>query len=286
LVWIFLFFSAYKVLFTVLPAITILPLQWKAGQAPKRIRMNKDLMTAILRALSAATLIDYNPGTKRLKATRRTEDLAAFLEDLETEDEEHDKQEPVFSSYLQAWHLFVLFAAFYWDSCIKGSGHWMLTPPIFLLCLLILIGYVVGMQFYHSLIEKREEILFLIQGMQLDAKVEAALQKQRCAVNEQTSPEGNTYTRTFQYRQQQYHLFFCWVRGELTLPVLDAILKTKVQEGQRVVLLTNGNLGTGVKERVVAMNDLLRLLVIRNVEDLALVLGEAFPNERPLNILF
>ena len=284
LIWIFLYVCSYRLLYSIITIVTVRPIQWLARRQWKTLKVDKELLTAILQTLSKFRLLKYEPQIERLSATRYTIEMIEFLEDIE--EREPEEEEPIFSSYLHIWHLLVLFAAFYFGYGIRGAGHAILSFVIIVLITIFPIGYLIGMRVYHVLTDRKDELLFLIRGLEFDRKLETALRRQGCPLKEHTSEDGKLYWRTLFYQGMEYYYWLCWIRGKLTDKVISDIISGKVHGDRRLIVVTNGELGTGVKQMLELQEGRVAVLVIPSEEDVSAVIGEVFRIERPVKYLF
>jgi hypothetical protein len=284
LIWIFLYVFSYRFLFDCLPLATVGLLQLAGRGLVKPLKMNMEMLKTALSVLDKIHLLDFDRETDRLKATKFTPKMAEFLETLDADEPEED--DPLFSAYLQVWHLLVLFAVVYFFHGFKWDGHVWLTMFIGLGLILLPAGYLVGNWIYHVLVDRRDELLFAVRGLEFDRQLEAALCKMKYPITERIGPDGKSRWRELFYQGQIYRYHFCWVQGYLTLPIITDIIADKLHGERRLLLVTNGTLGPGVKQTIEGTNGLLTLLIIPTEDDIPVVVEKAFPSEHPTKYLF
>lgn len=198
-----------------------------------------------------------------------------FLEELKAPTDDEDEPEPILSSYLQGWHLFVLFALCYFSRYMQARRAGL---SIIILILLFVIStiYVFAMRLFYFLVDRREEFLFMARGLLFDEQLETALRLQGYLMQAWRPEDGRYRWRTVSYRGQKHHYYVFWIKGEFSLQVMDEFLKVKMPASDYLLLVTNGVPGPGVAERIEALQCRLTIVVIPTAEDIPALMKTVF----------
>jgi len=283
LLWIFLFVGTYFLLFSLMPAFTILPLLWVERNWTPKIKPNQDLSSAILKLLTLFKLVNYEPKNQKLTSTRHTRQVVEFIRGFDQEEQKEDVAEE-HSSYLDFWHLFVLFLVYYFAS---GLGkHWLFTGILTLLLVIMPIIYCVIRWLYDFFVDHSKQILFVLEGIELNATLEAALKGQGYPIIEELKQNGVGYRRFFFYAGKKHYLYYYRVDGKITLTMLRQFVTLNQVADARVILFTNADIDDTVREEFALYGQWLQVALYRSVDELPYLMDTCFPLSSPKHILF
>jgi hypothetical protein len=282
LIWAFFCVLSFRLLFTVLPILTINSLEWYGGKLWRRqVRDKEKFARIILRLMTQTQLLTYDEKADHLKAGRHTRALLELLEDLGKTDPD---DEPPLSAYLQGWHLFFLFALFYFCSRLY-VGHTVLSMLIVFLFVSVPIVYIQTLRFYNFLLKRLEKFLFVVRGLAFDQELEDELRDRGYPLAEHRSEDGKRYWRTIDYAGQQWFFFVNWT-NILDPKQIDKIMGAKALTKEPLFLVANVLPEEGIKETIASRYPNLKIVVIPTSADILGTVTSVFPHMRASQYLF
>ena len=160
-----------------------------------------------------------------------------------------------------------------------------MTVLVVILLLTVPSLYIFIMRLFYFVLDRQEDFLFMARGLLFDEALEKNLRLQGCLPTAYRSKDGRQRWRTVPYQGQTHHYYVNWIRGELSLLVINEVLRHKLPVGGRILLVSNGLPGKGVEERVQSLQGRLTVLIIPTMDDIPGVVNACFKSDVPTSYL-